>query len=386
MTAVHNISATWQTEVKRKAWGTIPTADNSTISSDLVAWQGVKSLMEKSVTAGSTFSSTIVSTYQLTADTNFDNFFGGVLSPNGDIYLVPEYNPTSKGFKINSSGIMTTYSLLYGIAQVETYLGGVLAANGDIHFVPGTADRGQKVSQSGVVSTYTLIYTTTNTSGAVNCGGVLSPNGDVLFAPASGTIAQKVSATGVVSTYTIIGGGSWAGGVLDPYGNMHLVPRAFFGQKISPEGVCSTYTIRAGSYSGGVLSPNGDIHFVPENPSSTKGQKVSMSGVASTYSLRNTNCFYKGGVLAPNGDIHFVPDGLGITKPIGQKVSITGVVSTYTTGAPSNQRYIGAILLPNGDIHFLPKAGNPAVGCKISTLSAIPFDNALCLSPYLNKY
>jgi len=102
MTNIHNISATWQTEVKRKAWGTIPTADNSTISSDLVAWQGMRSLMEKSVTAGSTFSSTIVSTYSI-INVGSPPFWGGVLAFNGDIHFVP--SRATVGQKLSTTGV-----------------------------------------------------------------------------------------------------------------------------------------------------------------------------------------------------------------------------------------------------------------------------------------
>jgi len=69
-------------------------------------------------------------------------YIGGVLAPNGDIHFVP-YSATV-GQKISSAGLVSTYSLVYTVANA--YQGGVLAPNGDIHFVPFYANKGQKVS------------------------------------------------------------------------------------------------------------------------------------------------------------------------------------------------------------------------------------------------
>ena len=104
--------------------------------------------------------------------------------------------------------------------------------------------------------------------------------------------------------------------------------------------------------------------------------------IVSTYSLVYTvAAAYIGGVLAPNGDIHFIIS----TCNIGQKVSAAGVVSTYslvyTQGGFS---YAGGVLAPNGDIHFVPESAS--VGQKIHTMPAVPFDPAVCLSPFLNKF
>ena len=70
-------------------------------------------------------------------------------------------------------------------------MGGVLTPNGDIHFVPSSANRGQKINTSGVVSTYSLFYTT----GLGYVGGILTPNGDIYLIPYSATIGQKISTT-----------------------------------------------------------------------------------------------------------------------------------------------------------------------------------------------
>ena len=92
----------------------------------------------------------------------------------------------NRGQKINASGVVSTYSLVY---TTGSYTGGILAANGDIHFVPWAANTGQKISASGVVSTYSLVYTA---SGAY-WGGVLTSDGSIYFVPARGSLGQKIS-------------------------------------------------------------------------------------------------------------------------------------------------------------------------------------------------
>jgi hypothetical protein len=125
--------------------GTVPTADDSSVGTDLVAWLNLKKQLDAGVVNG-----------------------------------VPYAN---KG----TNGIVSTYSLVY--TATDAYYGGVLAPNGDIHFVPRSANRGQKISASGVVSTYSLIYTT----GSAYQGGVLTTNGDIHFVPFQAAVGQEIS-------------------------------------------------------------------------------------------------------------------------------------------------------------------------------------------------
>jgi hypothetical protein len=335
----------------------------------------IQYMMQESVNSGSLFpDNTIVSTYSLAYTGG--SYWGGVLSPNGDVHFIPNRAPV--GQKISSSGVVSTYALAYTASGA--YVGGVLSPNGDIYFVPYDSDLGQKINSAGVVSTYALAYTA---SGAY-IGGVLSPNGDVHFIPNTAPVGQKVNSAGVVSTYSLVytTSGAYVGGVLSPNGDIHFVPfSASVGQKISASGVVSTYALAyttSGAYQGGVLAPNGDIHFVPF--SASVGQKISASGVVSTYALAyTTSGAYIGGVLSPNGDVHFVP----FSASVSQKISASGVVSTYALAYTTSGAYVGGVLSPNGDIHFVPFSAS--VSQKISILVDKPFSLALCCSPYLNK-
>ena len=67
--------------------GSVPTADDGSITDDLVAWKKLKTKISESVNAGQVFSNGIVSTYTLVNTAG--GYVGGVLAPNGDIHFVP---------------------------------------------------------------------------------------------------------------------------------------------------------------------------------------------------------------------------------------------------------------------------------------------------------
>ena len=231
-------SSKFVSEVQSLVNGTVPSSDNSSIDTGLVAWNKLKTILDESTTGSSVFTNAIVSTYSLVYTTS-SAYVGGVLAPNGDINFIP-YS-ANRGQRINSVGVVSTYSLVYSTVSAA-YAGGVLSPNGDVNFIPTSAAVGQKLNSSGVVSTYSLVYTT---AGAYQ-GGVLSTSGETHFIPYNANRGQKISISGVVSTYSLV------------------------------------YTT-SGAYGGGVLAPNGDINFIPFN--ATVGQKISSAGVVSTYSL-----------------------------------------------------------------------------------------------------
>jgi hypothetical protein len=202
--------------------GTVPTADNSSVGTDLYAWTNLKKQLDAGVINGVPYNNNstagMVSTFN-SASSGSSYWFGGVLSPNGDIHFVPYESPTGLRLSVTTNS-SSTYSLVY--TTNFAYAGGVLAGNGDIHFVPQAANIGQKISASGVVSTYSLVYTT---NPAYN-GGVLAPNGDIHFVPFLANRGQKVSAAGVVSTYSLVATSNIQcnGGILAPNGSIYCFP------------------------------------------------------------------------------------------------------------------------------------------------------------------
>lgn len=366
-----NIAPQWVEDVKNVGWGTLPTANNSSIGTDFAAWDKFSYLLKKSSTAGKLYSTDIVSTYSLVY-TAADAYIGGVVAPNGDVHFIPL--SANRGQKISAAGVVSTYSLLY--TGIYAYFGGVLAPNGDIHFVPFTANRGQKVDKNGVVSTYALVYT--NSSGAYN-GGTVLPDGAIHFTPWLADRGQKISAAGVVSTYTLTTTtAATYGGVLGADGKMYTSSYNWPLSTIDVNGVMTTYN---GAYPGlgGAINPKGEIYFAPYyqvgSKINTKTKEITTISFVNT-----TTDVYYGAVASPNGDIHFVP----YNAAVGQKVDINGTVSTYSLLKTGSLQYHGGILAPNGDIHFVPRSAN--VGQKVNTMLAIPLDIGITQSPWFNKY
>jgi len=262
--STHLNSPKFVSEVQNLVNGTVPSSDNSSIDTGLVAWNKLKIILDESTTGSAVFTNAVVSTYSLVYTTS-SAYIGGVLSPNGDINFIPFIGVV--GQKISSSGVVSTYSLVYSTGG-PAYAGGVLAPNGDVNFVPYNAAVGQKINSSGVVSTYSLVYTVV----AAYDGGVLGTNGDTHFIPCSANRGQKISSAGVVSTYSLV------------------------------------YTTSL-AYSGGVLAPNGDINFIPYNAG--VGQKISSAGVVSTYSLtyNGTVAFTASAFVITSGTSRTVPTG-----------------------------------------------------------------------------
>ena len=115
--------------------GKQPNADDSSLDENLVAWNRLKTKLDYSVNAGTTFSQGIVSTYSI----NNGGYYGGILSLNGDIHYTP--TTASVGQKISSDGVVSTYSLIFSDA-LGAYIGSVLSPTGDIYFVPYRASVG----------------------------------------------------------------------------------------------------------------------------------------------------------------------------------------------------------------------------------------------------
>jgi len=220
----------------------------------------------------------------------------------------------------------------------------------------------------GIVSTFSCYVTS-----AAFAGGVLAPNGDIHFVPYRSNIGQKVSSQGVVSTYTLrqtslFPDTEFVGGVLATNGEIHFIPfSSRRGQKVTTTGSVQTYSLvytTAEAYAGGVMATNGEINFVPY--AATVGQKLSTAGVVSTYSLPDisgSNIYYYGGVLAPDGYMHFIPtSGPSGNGANGLKISPAGVASTYSI--VNKDSYHGGVVDSNGNIHFIPHSAS--VGQKVS--------------------
>ena len=128
--------------------GTVPTADDSSVGTDLYAWTNLKKQLNAGVINGVPYNNNgtagMVSTLSLLATA----YAGGVLAPNGDIHFIPR--SAEVGQKISSAGVVSTYSLIF-TAGSAMYAGGILSSDGSITFIPDVADRGQRISTNPAI-------------------------------------------------------------------------------------------------------------------------------------------------------------------------------------------------------------------------------------------
>ena len=114
--------------------------------------------------------------------TVFEKYLGGVLAPNGHIYLVP-HDEDRIGKLDPLTGAFSTVDISRVISGACKYSGGVLAPNGHIYMVPRNANNvGDFDSATGAFSTVTIPGTNTQYDTKFS-GGVLAPNGHIIFVP-----------------------------------------------------------------------------------------------------------------------------------------------------------------------------------------------------------
>ena len=149
---------------------------------------------------------------------------GGVLGPDGKIYVIIHENPPlvidpiarTNTAPITSTGI--TYNL--GILH---WSGGALAINGKIYGIPW--------NNTAILCIDTVAKTATVPFGALAgtqkwSGGVLSPNGNIYGIPYDSTSVLKIDPINSTATVfgSFAGSGKWRGGVLAENGKIYGIP------------------------------------------------------------------------------------------------------------------------------------------------------------------
>ena len=223
--------------------------------------------------------------HNLGGDTPVANaYIGGVLSPDGRIYLIPyTQSDQTKWHYINSSAAtVTAYS--HGATVVATaYYGGALSSNGRIYMAPysqsNQANWHYINTDTGAVISYANNSGVTPVNGAYL--GAVSANNKIYFIPYSQSNQANWhyidTITGNVVTYANASGvtpvsGAYIGGVYSPNCRIYLIPYAQSNQATwhyidtnTNTVVAYTHGITAltNGYIGGTLSHKGIIYMIP---------------------------------------------------------------------------------------------------------------------------
>jgi hypothetical protein len=281
-----------------------------------------------------TYTSEVISYAHGQADLVDNSYWGGVLASNGRIYLIPfgQGNQTNWHYIDTNTDPPNVVSYAHGQTGIvnQAYLGGVLAPNGRIYMIPfGQSNQTNWHyidTNTGTVSAYAHGVTAVANAYA---GGVLAPDGKMYLVPyaqANQTNWHYIDTnTGTVSAYahgaTAVAN-AYLGGVLAPNGRIYLVPSSQGSESTwhyidvssstprvvgySPSSSANT----ASPYVGGALAANGRIYLAPFGESSeTEWHYIDIitnKVVAYTHSgITFSTSQFHGGTFAANGKLYF---------------------------------------------------------------------------------
>jgi hypothetical protein len=143
---------------------------------------------------------------------------GGVLGPNGKIYLVP-WNADHVGELDPATRTFSAIDISATISSDWKYAGGVLGPNGKIYLVPQNADHVGELDPA--TRTFSAIdISATISSDGKYYGGVLGPNGKIYLVPRNADHVGEVVLGNQEPAYTVSGGVSEAwSALLSPHFN-----------------------------------------------------------------------------------------------------------------------------------------------------------------------
>ena len=318
---------------------------------------------------------------------------GGVLGPDGHIYMVP-HGANNIGHFDPSSGSFATIGI--GFSGSGKYSGGVLARDGHIYLVPYHADK------IGVFNPWTKAFSRVQVylgGSSKYSAGVLARNGHIYFVPYTANnigdfdpTAKTFTTIGIsalISSDPNVGGGTdkYDGGVLADDGHIYFAPHKAdnIGDFDPATGLFDTIDISGISvasinskYRGAVLAPNGHIYMMPHTGSAHIGDFDPSTKAFAIITTVFGGKDFSGGVLAPNGRIYLVPyeDSMGEFDPATGQTSKFAVTSVWG-------RHSGGVLGPDGHIYMVPFSADEIgiLGQRAAT-NSFRLDACVCDSGY----
>jgi hypothetical protein len=363
-------------------------------------------------------------------------YYGGVLSPDGRIYLIPFTQGTVDNWHlIETNGTIKTYFNGLLIRNNNSYAGGVLDPNGRIYLIPFGQSKSKSweyintkkiPGEAGHVKNYNAPL---GVVANAFIGGTLGYNGNIYLIPtgqATSTLWFYIDSSGTPNSYSH-GMGSlpfnaYVGGVLSPDGKIYLIPYTqctanvwhYIDSTKSPGAAghvvayshgLATKPVSAG-YVSGVLSPDGKIYLGPQVQSTDTmwhyidtNKTPGAAGHVVAYSHGASGIVdngYQGcSPVTPNGRIYLIPRGqctttmwhyIDVTKTPGA----AGHVVAYSHGSSgfktTQAQYIGCALSPNGRLYLVPsQQGDQSIWHYIDTNTNDMFSINLNTSPFHNK-
>lgn len=319
-------------------------------------------------------------------------YFGGVLLPDGRVFMVPSSATTAALYDPASDTATTTGTFPGSTA----FMGGVLLNDGTVLCIPAT---------SATARIYDPVSNSVRTPGGTYAGtslayrgGVLMNDGRVFIVPYNATTAKifdpySESVTTPAGTYA--GNGAFSGGVLLVDGRVFLVPHNSTSAAVyDPVANTSTTTGAFGDYpgsgafQGGVLLPDGRVFCVPYRSTTARIYNPytnTTSILPHVYpTFAGLTGSFSGGVLLPDGRVFCVPRGPSsrIYDPI--RNTLTTPKGTYPTTTSGG--YHGGVLVPDGRVICVPWDVTTSRIAHCGGWGTQRLPHHVLVSPFLNKF
>jgi len=295
-------------------------------------------------------------------------FVGGVVAPNGYVYLVPAF--VSKYYKINpiDNSVTSFGTTPWDGNQLGAFNGGVLAPNGKIYFIPSgtTMCYGVDPSSDTIFSFGGFTGNTIVNNTSLYAEGVLAPNGKIYCFPYRSSLCQVIdpSNNSVASFGTFVQSGNGPGGVLAPNGKIYMsIDTSSVAKIIDPSNntvtAFATLSFNPGS-ANGVVAPNGKIYMAD---STSYGIVIDPSN--NTITSFGTFAFAAGAegqkaVVLPNGYLYFFAHK-GTLAHVVDPSNNTVTSFAITHGGTGIGSYHGGVQTLNGKLIYVPHASTSAL-------------------------
>jgi len=358
---------------------------------------------------GSDFFGNLSVTTMGPAFTTNNGWLGGVLAPNGTIYVSPNADPSVLAINTYTDEVRQII-IPTTIPQRTQFVGGVCLPNGKIYRLGFNI-----LIQDTNNDTFSFISVNYGSLKGGYSGCVLGPNGKIYGVPGSAdnviVINPNDDSYSFITSPDICGNvdRKWYGGALAPNGNIYCFPRRNASSILlintnNDTATASIPTLQGnfivpspneGVYTGGCLAQNGKIYSAPSNPgpsdssagrffmeidpSSNTYQYIGKSISSIFPSLPPTRLFYFPS-LAQDGWIYCAADGDNLNA-IRFNPNTYDIQILSLSPAPLQNRRVGCTLAPNGKIYFHPRQTNPFTSLKTGYPQLQPW----MMAPEFNK-
>jgi len=328
---------------------------------------------------------------------NNNGWLGGVLAPNGTIYVSPSNANNPSVLAINTyTDVVTEINIPTTIPDRTGYTGGVCLPNGKIYRIGSNI-----LIQDTNNNTFSFIRVNYGSLIGGYTGCVLAPNGKIYGVPGSANnvivINPNDDSYSFITSPDICGNvdRKWFCGALATNGNIYCFPRRNASSILlintnNDTASASIPTLQGnflnpseGLFNGGCLAPNGKIYAAPQNPSPTDPSAgrffMEIDPSSNTYKyvgsgVPSAERNYASPTLAQDGWIYCGgdnPNSIRFNPDTYERQELTNV----------GNRRRGCTLAPNGKIYFHTRQTNAFISIKTGYPQLQPW----MMAPEFNK-